>query len=88
MKLPIGRRLSKSLPLRGRPHPKRAYVQTVTRLRLGCDSDTLKRIIHEPSSEASASDMLTVGVPSGARVSNSTLASFVLHELSLYAQYS
>ena len=58
--------------------------RTFTGSRLGCDRDTLKRI-DVTSSETSASDTLTVGVPSGARVRNFTLASFVLHALSLYA---
>ena len=60
---------------------------TVTVSRLGADSDT-SNVIHVSSSEPCTSDTLTVGVPSGAMVLNSTVASFVVHVLSLYAVYS
>ena len=62
--------------------PLDVATSTVTRSRLGCDRDTVNSI-QVPSSATSASDTLTVGVPSGARVLNFVLASLLLHVLSL-----
>ena len=67
--------------------PSDVSTSTVTVSRLGADSDTTN-VTHVSSSYFRSSDTLTVGVPSDARVLNSTVASFVVHVLSLYAVYS